>query len=181
MNASLQITQIDVRQAQELSELAKHIYIPHYPYLWEAGGVDWYIHEFAYPLHKIHSELADPNNLHYIAYLNDQAVGYLKINICTKAKNFDAQSTMELERIYIDVNCIQKGVGSELMQFVIDLAIQYQKKELVLKAMDSAKKALQFYQKHGFEIVSDFRLPDAVFTLMKPEFRGMLILKRSVL
>jgi len=162
MNSSLQIKQINIQQALELSELAKKIYIPHYP------------------LHKIEAEIADTNNLHFIAYLNDQAIGYLKINICTKAKNFDAQSTMELERIYIDVNCIQKGVGSELMQFVIDLATQYQKKELVLKAMDSAEKALQFYQKHGFEVVSNFRLPDAVFTLMKPEFRGMLILKRQL-
>ncbi len=180
MNTSLQIKQVQVQQALELSELAQKIYIPHYPYLWNEGGIVWYIHEFAYPLHKIEAEIADPNNLHYIAYLKEQAIGYLKININTRAKNFDSQSTMELERIYIDANCIQKGVGSELMKFVIDLAKQYQKKELVLKAMDSAEKALQFYQKHGFEIVADFRLPDAVFTLMKPEFRGMLILKRSV-
>ena len=180
MTSSFQIKQVTVQHAHELSELAKKIYIPHYPYLWNDGGIDWYIHQFAYPLHKIEAELADANNLHYIAYINDQAIGYLKINICTKAKNFDAQNTMELERIYIDMNCIQKGVGSALMQFVIELAKQHQKKDLVLKAMDSAEKALQFYHKHGFEIVSNFRLPDAVFTLMKPEYRGMLILKRPV-
>ncbi len=180
MSSSLQIKQINIQQAKELSELAKKIYIPHYPYLWNEGGIDWYINEFAYPLYKIEAEIADANNLHFIAYMNGASIGYLKINIQTRAKNFDPQTTMELERIYIDANCIQKGVGSQLMQFVIDLAKQHQKKELVLKAMDSATKALQFYKKQGFEIVGDFRLPDTVFTLMKPEFRGMLILKRTI-
>jgi len=180
MNSSLQIIQIGIEQAKQLSDLAKQIYIPHYPYLWESGGVDWYIHEFAYPLHKIEAEIEDPNNLHYIAYLNGNAIGYLKINIQTRANHFDPQTTMELERIYIDTTCIQKGIGSQLMEFVLDLAKQYQKRAVVLKAMDSAHKALQFYQKYGFEIVGSFRLPDTTFTLMKPEFRGMLILKRAV-
>ena len=32
----------------------------------------------------------------------------------------------------------------------------------------------------GFEIVGDFRLPDQVFKLMKPEYRGMFLLKRAI-
>jgi N-acetylglutamate synthase-like GNAT family acetyltransferase len=47
--------------------------------------------------------------------------------------------------------------------------------------MDSAKAALQFYQKMGFEIVGNFRLPDEVFILMKPEYRGMHILAHSIM
>ncbi len=177
MNDALKIVQIDASQAQTLSDLAKQIYIPHYPYLWEPGGIDWYINEYAYPVEKIESELKDANNLHYIAYLEGAAIGYLKININTNSKRFDTNSTMELERIYIHSSCIQKGVGTQLMQFVISLAKQYQKKELVLKAMDSAKNALSFYLKNGFEMVATFQLPDDVFVLMKPEYRGMYILK----
>jgi ribosomal protein S18 acetylase RimI-like enzyme len=176
MNNAIEIIQIDASKAQVLSDLAKKIYIPHYPYLWEEGVVDWYINEYAYPVFKIEAELKDPNNLHFIAFLNKEAIGYLKININTAAKSFDPITTLELERIYIDINCIQKGVGSQLMNFVKQLALKYNKKEIVLKAMDSAEKALQFYKKNGFEIKGSFRLPDAVFSLIKPEFRGMYIL-----
>jgi hypothetical protein len=63
------------------------------------------------------------------------------------------------------------------MQFVKDFSKQLNKKTILLKAMDSASKALAFYQKNGFEIVGDFQLPASVFTLMKPEYRGMYILK----
>ena len=180
MRSKIQIKKIDILQAQALSTLAKHIYIPHYPYLWEPGGVDWYIHEYAYPLHKIEAELADPNNEHFIVYSNNKAVGYLKINIDSKANDFGASAPMELERIYIDINFIQEGLGTQLMQFVIDLAKKHQKHELILKAMDSANKALHFYQKHDFKIVGSFRLPDDIFKLMKPEYRGMLLLKRTI-
>ena len=47
--------------------------------------------------------------------------------------------------------------------------------------MDSAEKALRFYKKLGFEIVADYCLPSEVFTLMKPEYRGMYILQYHVI
>ncbi len=56
MTSALQIQEIDFTQAQLLSDLAKAIYIPHYPYLWNEGGIDWYINEYAYPVEKIKAE-----------------------------------------------------------------------------------------------------------------------------
>jgi ribosomal protein S18 acetylase RimI-like enzyme len=176
MNKAIEIIQIDFSKAQLLSDLAKKIYVPHYPYLWEEGGVDWYINEYAYPFTKIAVELKDPNNVHFIAYLNKEAIGYLKININTATKSIDPVNTLELERIYIDINCIQKGVGSQMMHFVKQLALTLHKKEIVLKAMDSAEKALQFYKKNGFKITETIRLPDEIFTLIKTEYRGMYVL-----
>jgi GNAT superfamily N-acetyltransferase len=181
IKSNLTIVPIGTNEAKILSDLAKEIYIPHYPYLWNPGGVEWYINEFAYPLHKIEAEIKEANNLHYIVYLDEVAVGYLKINIKTQAKGFDPIDTMELERIYLLQSATGKGIGEQLIQFVKALAKEYQKKTLILKAMDSAKAALQFYQKMGFEIVGNFRLSDEVFILMKPEYRGMYILAHTIM
>ncbi len=177
MFSNLTIVPVAPEQAKLLSDLAKEIYIPHYPYLWEAGGVEWYIHEYAYPLEKIQAELNDSNNLHYIAYQNNEPVGYIKLNINTKTAGFQGDQVMELERIYIYKEGVQKGIGTQLMQFVISVAKEKQKKELILKAMDSATKALRFYTKFGFEQVGTYTLPSRIFRLMKPEYRGMCILK----
>ena len=177
MLSPLQIQQIDVSQAQLLSDLAKKIYIPHYPYLWNEGGINWYINEYAYPVEKIKKEILDSNNLHFIAYYNEEPIGYLKLNINASSKGFDPNITLELERIYILQNSIQKGIGTQLIKFVKNLSEQLGKKIILLKAMDSAVQALQFYRKNGFEIVGNLQLPATVFTLMKPEYRGMYILK----
>ena len=180
MTSPLQIIPIEISHSQLLSDLAKKIYIPHYPYLWNEGGIDWYIHEYAYSVEKISTELSDPNNLHFIAYLNKEPIGYLKLNINANFNGFDPNTTLEIERIYILKTCIQKGVGTQLIEFVKGVAANLNKKDIILKAMDSAEHALQFYKKNGFEIVGDLELPAHIFKLMKPEYRGMFVLKHCL-
>jgi GNAT superfamily N-acetyltransferase len=175
---SIEVKKIDSTSAQFLSSLAKRIYVPHYAHLWLPGGMDWYINEFAYPVLKIKSEIENENSLHYIAYINNEPVGYLKINIDAAIEGGDKKEGIEVERIYIDSTAVNKGLGTYLMNFATDIAKFYQKKYIFLKAMDSAQLALQFYKKLGYEIVGSFRLSDTTFHLMKEEYRGMCILKK---
>ena len=172
------IKQIDSSYAEALTSLAKSIYAPHYAHLWLAGGVDWYVNEFAYPISKIKAEIENKNCLHYMAYVNNNAVGYLKINIDAALEGDNKKEGIELERIYIDLKAVNKGLGTYLMNFVFDVAKSYQKKYIFLKVMDTAQLAMQFYTKMGYELVGAFRLSDATFHLMKEEYRGMYILKK---
>ena len=177
---TIDIKKIDRSSAEALSNLAKSIYVHHYAHLWLAGGMDWYMNEFAYPVSKITNEIDNGNCLHYIAYVNNKPVGYLKINIDAAIKGGDIKEGIELERIYIDASAVNKGLGTYLMNFVFDIAKSYQKKYIFLKAMDTAELALQFYKKMGYETVSSFRLSDTTFHLMKEEYRGMCILKKLI-
>lgn len=177
---SIDIKKIDRSSAQALSNLAKSIYVHHYAHLWLAGGMDWYMNEFAYPVSKITNEIENENCLHYIAYINNTPVGYLKINIDAAIKGGDIKEGIELERIYIDTAVVNKGLGTQLMHFVLDIAKSYQKEYIFLKAMDTAELALQFYTKMGYEKVGAFRLSDTTFHLMKEEYRGMYILKKPI-
>jgi len=176
----MDIKKIDSTSAEALSSLAKSIYIHHYAHLWLAGGMDWYINAFAYPVSKIKSEIENENCLHYIAYINDEPVGYLKINIDAAIKGGDKKKGLELERIYIATTAVNKGLGTYLMNFVLDMAKSYQKEYIFLKAMDTAQLALEFYAKMGYYKVGAFRLSDTTFHLMKEEYRGMYILKKSI-
>ncbi len=176
----IEIKKIDSTSAEALSILAKSIYVHHYAHLWLAGGMDWYINEFAYPVSKIKNEIENENCLHYIAYINNQPVGYLKININAAIEGGDKKDGFELERIYIDTTEVNKGLGTYLMNFVFDIAKSYQKKYIFLKAMDSAQLAMQFYTKMGYDLVGSFRLSDTTFHLMKEEYRGMCIFKKLI-
>ena len=176
----IEIKKIDSTSAEALSILAKSIYVHHYAHLWLAGGMDWYINEFAYPVSKIKNEIENENCLHYIAYINNQPVGYLKININAAIEGGDKKDGFELERIYIDTTEVNKGLGTYLMNFVFDIAKSYQKKYIFLKAMDTAQLAMQFYTKMGYDLVGSFRLSDTTFHLMKEEYRGMCIFKKLI-
>jgi GNAT superfamily N-acetyltransferase len=176
----IEIKKIDSSSAETLSNLAKSIYVHHYAHLWLAGGMDWYINEFAYPVLKIKSELENEKCLHYIAYINNEPVGYLKINIDAAIEGGNKKEGIELERIYIDTTAVNKGLGTYLMNFIFDIAKSNQKKYIFLKALDTAQLAMQFYAKMGFELVSFFRLSDSTFHLMKEQYRGMSILKKTI-
>lgn len=177
---SIEVKKIDSTSAELLSSLAKRIYAPHYTHLWLTGGMDWYMNEYAYTVSKIRREIENENCLHYIAYINNEPVGYLKINIDAAIEGGDKKEGIEVERIYIDTSAVNKGLGTHLMNFAADTAKSYQKKYIFLKAMDSAQLALLFYKKMGYEIVGSFRLSDTTFHLMKEEYRGMCIFKKTV-
>lgn len=145
-------------------------------HLWYEGGAKWYI-ERSYAPDVIAKELADPNNLHYIAYDNEKPIAYLKIRLNEILQNFKTKNCLEVERIYI-LNAYKGiGLGRSLMQISDDLAMDLNKDIVFLKAMDSSTDSIAFYKKLGYETCGTLILP---FEHMKVEYRGMVIMKKDV-
>ncbi len=161
-----------------LTQLARSIYQEHYLHLWHPGGADWYMNEYAYASHKIEQELADPQVEYFIASDDEQPLGYLKLNI--EAALDDNPHALEVERIYLYKNAAGKGIGRQLMELALLRARELKKEILFLKAMDSSLDAIAFYQKLGYAICGSLQLPMPEFSLMKEEYRGMVILKKDV-
>ena len=168
-----QIQPITVSAAAALSELAISIYKQHYLHLWNEGGADWYMHQYAYALDVLTAELIDQNNQYYFVCENNIPFGYLKLKLSSELAN----NALEIERIYLNETHIGKGIGKELMLFAESIAIAQKNNNLVLKAMDSSKDAIRFYEKMGFEIIARSTLS---FELMKPAFRGMVTLQKNI-
>ncbi len=174
----MKIIAINTAHSAVLVELARSIYREYYLHLWNPGGADWYMYEYAYTASKLEKELADPNNLHYIVYNNDQQpTGYLKIRINAVLEGFEDKNCLEIERIYLHKSIAGKGIGKNLMLFSEDIAKLHNKNTLFLKAMDSSADAIAFYQKLGYAICGTLTLP---FPQMKEEFRGMVILRKEI-
>jgi diamine N-acetyltransferase len=164
--------------AAMLTQLARSIYRQHYLHLWHAGGADWYMNEYAYAAHKIEQELADPLVDYFIAAGDDQPLGYMKLNIeAALGENPDA---LEVERIYLHKSAAGKGIGRQMMELALQRAKELKKDILFLKAMDSSIDAIAFYQKLGYTICGSLQLPMPEFSLMKAEYRGMVIMKGNV-
>lgn len=164
--------------ADFLSDLAKRIYKEHYLYLWLPGGAEWYMEEYAYNSQKIAAELNTHNVEYYIASRDDQPIGYMKLVLQACLPGNEALQALEVERIYLFRQTSGKGIGRKLMDLAMDRAKQLNKEIIFLKAMDSGSGAIQFYQSLGYVVSGAVQLSDKEFALMKPEFRGMLILKK---
>ncbi len=153
-----------------LSKVATKAYNNHYVYLWNDDGKEYACANFNQKQFK--KEIEHPNSLFYLIYLDEKAVGFLKLNINKAFQSFSDQEALELERIYLFKEITGKGIGTFIMNFVVDLAKEKHKTIVWLKSMESSE-SLFFYQKNGFEIVGKDRLN---FHQMKQEFRTILSL-----
>ena len=69
------------------------------------------------------------------------------------------------------------GVGKKMMYAAFEVAAFHNRETVFLKAMDSSMDAIGFYQHLGFEIFDTTSLP---YEQMKAEYRGMVVLKRTL-
>ncbi len=167
---NFQIKKASLDDCKGLSELCKSIYVEHYLHLWLEGGKDWYL-EKSYSENVILAEIKHPNSDYFMLTIDSSSVGYLKVNYDYSEKS----SALEVERIYFHQSHKGLGLGRKLMEFAFALAKQRGKESVILKAMDSSQDAIGFYHKIGFKQIGTLILED--YKLMKPEFRGMIILE----
>lgn len=174
------IKKASLKDAVHIIKLAREIYREHYLHLWLAGGAEWYMTTYAYAQDKIEKELTDINIEYYLVEEVGTIMGYMKLVLTASLTDNEMRDAMEIERIYLHKLSIRKGLGKRLMELALLRATQLQKGIIFLKAMDSATGAIEFYKSLGYTICGSLQLPLPEFTLMKEEYRGMVILKRKV-
>jgi len=100
----------------------------------------------------VSKELQDANDFYFIAFINEKAVGYIRM----KEEESDVEIInkyrgIELKRIYVLKEYHSLKIGAKLMSFALNLATE-KKYELVwLGVWEHNEKAKNFYKKFGFE------------------------------
>jgi ribosomal protein S18 acetylase RimI-like enzyme len=122
---------------------------------------------------KLIDEVKQPWQIFFLAYVQHEPVGYVKLRDGSVPLQLDARSSLEIARIYSVQHMIGKGVGKKLMQTCHDIARQKGKNILWLGVWQHNQRAIDFYNTWGFEIFGEqeFILGDDVQTdwLMKKE------------
>ncbi len=169
------ITRVLPTEAGALSALCQAIYPLHFSHLWNDAGA-WY-QQTAYSVTQMELELAHPGSSFYFIWQEDQPVGYLKLNTHTRLPGYSSTNGLEVERIYLLSTAQGLGLGKQLLLFAEKRAELGQKDHLFLYSMDSSTASIAFYQAMGFVQFGQKRLD---FPLMKPEFRGMCSLVKTL-
>ncbi|MCQ4138398.1 GNAT family N-acetyltransferase [Chryseobacterium sp. EO14] len=100
---------------------------------------------------KLTKELNNSHSEFYMAYDEENAVGYLKINFGNAQTELQDESSVEIERIYVKSSHHGKKVGQLLYSKALDIAILKGKKYIWLGVWEENKRAVNFYKKNGFE------------------------------
>src|SRR3954466_2459891 len=170
MNDLFQI--LPIMDANAVSDIAIRAYRDYYLYLWNDDG-SWYINRSFKP-EVIAEEMQDPNAAYYMLALNEDPIGFIKLNIDQPLIKYEHLNCIELERIYLLKSASGHGFGRRAMEFCFAFGQERNKDLIWLKSMDSSD-ALHFYKRLGFEECGTFTLD---FELMKHEYGGMKVLMK---
>jgi len=95
-------------------------------------------------------EINNPDSPFYIAYWDNEPVGYLKLNLGNAQTETVEDETIEIQRIYVLKDFHGKKLGQLLLDQAIKTAQEYQVDYAWLGVWEENHRAIQFYAKNGF-------------------------------
>ncbi len=101
---------------------------------------------------KLEQEMATEGSAFYFILVDDLIAGYLKVNTGAAQTEPQPETYLEVERIYLAQQYQGLQLGRKLMDKALELAVAQEKTFVWLGVWEHNLKAIQFYQKFGFEI-----------------------------
>ena len=99
---------------------------------------------------KLTAELNDQNAEIYFASLDNNIIGYLKLNFCQSQTELQDHKACEIERIYVLREFHGKNVGQTLYNKALQSARQKEVDYVWLGVWEENLRAISFYKKNGF-------------------------------
>lgn len=146
------IKQATTTEAQLLTDLGARAFLEAYSDVKAAKDLNDYI-KTAFIKEQIEASIKNNEAVFLIAYIDDKAVGYVKLRWDRSHPNLSLQDkNMELERIYVLRDYWKNKVGAALMLQAIEIAKKGNYHYLWLGVWQQNNRAIDFYLKMGFEI-----------------------------
>lgn len=147
-------------------------YSENFSHHWNEGGLEWYL-EKVYSMDGIASELSGTEINYILAFVNENPVGFMKLNLQSNLPGQPPEQGLEIEKLYFKPAYQGKGIGKKLISMAFALAKKLGKKTIWLGVIDCNESAIQFYKKAGFVFRNKIKLDLPYF---KEELKGMWLM-----
>ncbi|MEL6809914.1 MAG: GNAT family N-acetyltransferase [Bacteroidota bacterium] len=145
----IRIKKVEPHQAEMLRSLAATTFIATYAAYNTPENMRSYVEQY-FNIPRIKKELENPDIQYFMATLEDEVVGYLKLNEGEAQTESHFQDTLEIERIYVTHQHHGKGYGVALLSKAIEVGKIKALKSIWLGVWDQNEKAIAFYERNGF-------------------------------
>ena len=127
------------------------------------SNMDAYMNK-AFTKEKLLDEIRNANSAFYLFRNSSNVIGYCKINRKDAQTEFKGDTSMEIERIYLDEDHQGKGLGTEMINEVKKMARDGGITYVWLGVWEKNPGAIRFYERNGFKVFSahEFVMGDEV-------------------
>jgi len=106
--------------------------------------------ENAFSRERLLSEMANPQMSFYMVYLENELIGYFKLNENEAQGEIKDKNAIELERIYVKSAFQGHKIGHFILNHIKRIATNNNKRYIWLGVWKKNSKAIGFYEKNGF-------------------------------
>ncbi|MBK8698541.1 MAG: GNAT family N-acetyltransferase [Saprospiraceae bacterium] len=106
--------------------------------------------EEGFSVDKLTTELSDKNSEFYFATVDNEIIGYLKVNFNEAQTELKNDKALEIERIYVYKQFHGKKAGQVLFEKALQIARQHKADYVWLGVWEENPRAISFYKKNGF-------------------------------
>ena len=142
----MEIIKAELEDAQAIRDLAMRIWPFTYGEILSVDQLE-YMLDWIYSIDSLTDQIGTKKHEFYLAIESGEKVGFISLE-----RDQKDPTIFVLHKIYVLPEMQGKSVGKSLLNFAIEKVRDYGGKALQLN-VNRHNKALQFYEKHGFEII----------------------------
>ena len=146
---TIQIKKVSISNIDDLQKISRDTFYETFVTSTSEENMQHYL-ENNFSKEQLSKEVEHSHSEFYFALLENEVIGYLKINFSEAQTELNDNSALEVERVYVRNNYHGKGVGQQLLDYAIQLAKQKNMQAVWLGVWENNQRAINFYKKNGF-------------------------------
>ncbi|MFZ9146290.1 MAG: GNAT family N-acetyltransferase, partial [Sediminibacterium sp.] len=145
------IENVNENEVEQLQSISRQTFAETFSDSNSKENMDKYLTENL-SIKKLSEELNNENSHFFFIKDGERNIGYLKLNMGPSQTEMKDETALEIERIYVIQEYQGKKVGQQLYEKAIQVAKEKKAQYVWLGVWEENHKAIQFYNKNGFEV-----------------------------
>lgn len=146
---SIKIEKVTIADIEKLQNIGRQTFLETFSLPNTEENMNSYLSS-SFAFDKLKNEIENPDSKFFFAVLNDEVIGYLKINSGKAQTELKDNDALEIERIYVSREFLGKKVGQLLYDKALQIAQERKVGYVWLGVWEENHRAFAFYKKNGF-------------------------------
>ncbi|KFF16390.1 GNAT family N-acetyltransferase [Flavobacterium hydatis] len=146
---SIKIEKVTIADIEKLQNIGRQTFLETFSLPNTEENMNSYLSS-SFAFDNLKNEIENPDSKFFFAVLNDEVIGYLKINSGKAQTELKEDNALEIERIYVSREFLGKKVGQLLYDKALQIAQERKVGYVWLGVWEENHRALAFYKKNDF-------------------------------
>lgn len=143
------IRKATISDLEIIQEISTQTFIETFAEVNTTENMEHYVRE-NFNSEQVSSEIRNPDSAFYLATLDSETIGYLKLNFGNAQNETVHKEAIEIHRIYVSKAFLGKKAGQLLLDEALKIAKNKGVNAIWLGVWEENHRAIQFYAKNGF-------------------------------